>query len=983
MTPLLQPELFGVLVRGLDEAVKADPSLDAARRQLLLPVHLLDALAAQTPGTLGDDPLAMERLRLLLTSASAHAMPASAAQVLATSVSAPPASARTTASSSKSKARARASAISTQTTKGTPFACPPGLLHVGWLVLVGLAAGRAGKLMLNLETPFIQTVHGLALATGPAETLASALAAGLSGEHVRVLLAALTSPPEQDTQSSGLSQAIASFLSDPLQRLRWACISYLFSMVDSDVKDMQWEGASAEGIASVRPRVACPGEETQLRGMFSLQLVGNLLKDQQQVVFAAPGEEKLRVAPVLKAIPGPNSSEGNTLYYEAISVEVPTDVRPGWVGFTDPAMRKQAAEMRESLREHWKERNESEACLADMPVPVELIAPMPKEPAPPLLGINAFKGGKPRIVELTLTPEEVGPEGKLVLEWSTEGADGVKLVSNGRLPDGGMPGGGKLPLPPRGRMELIPRPGQTDVTAELSVANSCGSDRLGVQSRVRARIESMQVVQADRPDGVLVEDEPFDVLVSITPAKAQVEATLQVGQETFQAEHTSEGFTFHVPSKLASPGFTGTVSVAPAGAKEPDDEKPLAALTFTRPTRVVVLRMAVLDCGDKGCELQRVSREETGRALVAAQESLGVALEPIEPFWAEDAAFLSGPVDGSDAPGVERLLERLARLAAMHPGLEDATWVALLPGTGSVARHVAAEAAARVAVATVDSLAKVIPTQSPAPTPAARVLRLLGTLGSECSLSLERAREESRMRGPGGPVDSGLVVVGLDANGRELAAQPVRTTRTLGTRGFVALLPVSDDTVTVEFRTNELAIHRLARPSGAPSLSSLVLDGNALSWTASHSYAARCHATVEMQWQNAWCPVASAGPCDTKVPLPPQRLAPYDDDENPRTRLRLVLTDGWNTTTAVVDDRLTFQWPHLALRDAGEGRYWADAKERDHGDTVLPAWRLGQRTHQGWAFRVLPEETGTLTLSVGKAEDTIPVGGDTNDCGCD
>ena len=46
-------------------------------------------------------------------------------------------------------------------------------------------------------------------------------------------------------------------------------------MVEADVKVMHWEGASAEGLTSVNPRIACPGTSVQLRGMFSLQLVGN------------------------------------------------------------------------------------------------------------------------------------------------------------------------------------------------------------------------------------------------------------------------------------------------------------------------------------------------------------------------------------------------------------------------------------------------------------------------------------------------------------------------------------------------------------------------------------------------------------------------------------------------------------------------------------------------------------------------------------
>ncbi|XXF81311.1 hypothetical protein P2318_16590 [Myxococcaceae bacterium GXIMD 01537] len=980
MTPLLRPELYSVLLRGLDEAVAADPSLDAARRQLLLPLQLLDAIADQTPGTLGDDPLAMERLRILLTSASAHAVPPSTASTLTTSVT-PPGSpalvppAPTTASRGSKKGRnsqaALASAVNSRLSSS--ISCPPGLLHLGWLVAIGLAAGRTGQLM-SLTTPFIQTVLGLALATGPAETLATAVAAGLPAEHIRVLLAALASPGTQDSQSSGLSHAIASFLTDPIQRFRWVCMVLLFEHVMADVAKMSWEGASATGIMTVRPRAACPGEEVTLWGFFPESLVANFDNvgepDGQSVVFAAPGEA-LRVATFVGAQLSSASGPNEQPYYESITVKVPDDVRPGWVGFTDPRARTNAAEARTSLRRRWEARNESEAILSEMPVPVDLIQPLPEEPAPPLLGVNVFKGGRPLILDASLSPKVVSAGETVRLEWATEGATNLRVAFHGLRPRAtSTRWDRKQTLPPRGSLELVAGTDLSDVSVTLVAMSGCGDESTTLSGRVRTRIVGMSARQPGRSDSVLVEGESFELTLQLSPQPNEVEGWLKLPGEAYIAGRwTDQGFSFWVPAEHAHPGLSGTITVGPSD-DEVDDEKPLDALTFTSPVRVVLLRLAVLECDEDGCRLQRISRRAAWNALSSAQESLGIAVRKVEAHWVDDMQLVTAPVDGSDAPGVERLLERLAGLAATHPGFEDATWVALLPGESAVARHATAEAAWSVAVATASQLSKVLIRKDVPRIPAARVLRLVGTLGTRDSLTLERAREEVRARGPGAAVDSGLVAVGLDVNGRELATQAVRTTRSLGTRGFVTLLPISNDTVQVQLRAGNRPVYRIQRPTGAPNLSQVALSGNELTWLPGHTHSARGHITVEMQWEGGWCPVATAGSCETSLTLPPHRLTPYGASEDEAVALRLVITDGWNTAVANVPEPLNTRTPHLALRAAGEGRYWADVAEQD-GVPEEARWTLGDREASGLAFRVLPEESGTLTLSVSDTEESL------------
>jgi len=82
MLSLLRQDSYSVLEGRLSEAVAKDPTLAPARSLLVLPLQLLDALACDAEAALGDDPLAAERMRVLLCAAGPHAIPASAAEAL-------------------------------------------------------------------------------------------------------------------------------------------------------------------------------------------------------------------------------------------------------------------------------------------------------------------------------------------------------------------------------------------------------------------------------------------------------------------------------------------------------------------------------------------------------------------------------------------------------------------------------------------------------------------------------------------------------------------------------------------------------------------------------------------------------------------------------------------------------------------------------------------------------------------------------------
>src|SRR5262249_31488116 len=147
MLALLRRHSYSLLRGRLNEAVAEDPALATARNLLLLPLELLDALAKDAVAALGDDPLAAERVRVLLCAAGPHAIPASAAEALG---------------------------------EGSDDAMhAPRVIDLGALVIVALAAGRAGS-VVGLAPQLVRTVLGLALAAGPADALAQLGAASLA-----------------------------------------------------------------------------------------------------------------------------------------------------------------------------------------------------------------------------------------------------------------------------------------------------------------------------------------------------------------------------------------------------------------------------------------------------------------------------------------------------------------------------------------------------------------------------------------------------------------------------------------------------------------------------------------------------------------------------------------------------------------------------------------------------------------------------------
>jgi hypothetical protein len=129
---------------------------------------------------------------------------------------------------------------------------------------------------------------------------------------------------------------VGSFISDPAERARWACLRELQALVLREVSadNLAWDGALASGITAIDPAHVCPASDVFLRGKPSVQDPGSL-----RVVFASAGRDPL-------------AAKG-TLSGGAIQATVPQGATTGWLGYTDDVILRAANGLRASLRKVW------------------------------------------------------------------------------------------------------------------------------------------------------------------------------------------------------------------------------------------------------------------------------------------------------------------------------------------------------------------------------------------------------------------------------------------------------------------------------------------------------------------------------------------------------------------------------------------------------------------------------------------------------
>ncbi|HWB82130.1 MAG TPA: hypothetical protein VG755_44510 [Nannocystaceae bacterium] len=341
------------LRRALDRAVTIDATLAPARAMLLQPLELLEAFAAEAEGTLADDVSAQERLRLMISMAAGRAIEMK----------------RSLTEEQEVAAAGSNTTIMQPAAAGLAPPCEPGVLDLGALVIVGLAAGRVGR-RLGIPGVFVDTVFAIAVSASPAEAIARSLGTGLDEAQVAAVLGGL---PGAQGSAARASALVPMFL-DVCERARWRCLEHLFATVREQARNTDWEGAIVSPIEYIAPRTSDdpPRIVIKLRKNGGGDRVGEVeidtakllatFKESGKVIFAAPGRAPIAVSPL-----STNKSAGT------ITVEVPSGAHAGWVGLTTPDLVERTREMRELVKVHWNEENVRQACLRDSPVPIDAI----------------------------------------------------------------------------------------------------------------------------------------------------------------------------------------------------------------------------------------------------------------------------------------------------------------------------------------------------------------------------------------------------------------------------------------------------------------------------------------------------------------------------------------------------------------------------------------------------------------------------------
>ena len=939
MITLIRQRPWQSLIERLDAIVAADATLLAARGLVVAPVTLLARIAEDVEGALGDDPLALERLRALLSLSAIHAHPFAAMRALL------------------SQPGNGSSGTSSTTTREPSGDFGTMIIDAGGLVLTGLAASRAG-VAVGLPDAFVDHAFALTLAATPAEALSRAVEAGVTDAQLSAALAALG---PADIGGRDVSMAIASFVADPSERARWRALDALFALIRESAAAVVWEGATSEGIVSVKPQSGCEGRTVEIRVRVQPQTINSPFRtasaapaalvagDDVQVVFASP------TAPAVAATPTHvNPSAG------LIRVTLPAKTHAGWVGITAAELVAESNRTRTQLREFWSAQNKKNPLLAHSRVAETVIAMLPDVPTPPRTSTNRFSGGLPAIELFTIDPRVVEVGSDASLRWRVAGADRVTVDLIGEVDESGS---GRVPI----------AQGQSAVHAQLTAVNECGQVTASAEGRVRVRLTDVHVSLSGSLQPAH-EGAPATISARLTSVPKGVTARLIVGSTELVMHRDHDVVSAEIPAVNVTRLLTGRVRVF-VERDIPDDEQPFGPLTVDAPTRrrVVVVRPAVLTP-----QFGHISIEDARAAVEAAGRALGIVIEPVFAPTIDMAGFaIDGIASGADTPATRRLLERLNLLSAQSSGFEDALWVALLPVKDETIRvNVSSpgDVVATLAVASPSGLVDVL-RQEPHPLePPTDRLRLIGTVDSSGRVRVADIQRRRCPAGAGPSVETGLKVAGMDIVGRDICTTSIRLTGNSLPAPFVALLPVSPELVRVEIRLIDLSdvidtslfrpdpsaygrwvAKRIERVVGEPALSHVRVEGSELRWDYSHTRGVIPDVTIELGRDGGFWPVQRGNRGATSITIDLDRLDPQEGD-----LLRVVATDRWNTAISQGVPAPAGTGKEVIARYAGDGRFWVD-----FGDTRgEPNWQLGKLKRKGAVITVPDGYTGPIRLKV-------------------
>ncbi len=349
---ILRAPSFGAFEQRLSAAIAQNPRLAAARDNVTKPVLLLDAMAKDVLGALGDGALEADRLRMMLYLAWPYG-----------------------------SLVAEAEALLARDTSDAYY--EPGVLDHGALVMLALATIHIAP--SQTAAPLgLRAIHGLALASSAAEVIgrldpelpdASAMGAVLQTLYLFDALSAATG-----------SSVLQLFSIDPVERARWRCLSRLLDPERSPFLRRElgsygvWPGGFSHPIVEVSPNRAAPGD------VITLVFDGRELGQGDHVVFAAPDRPPIEAEFF-------NQRRDDDLGPRLIDVRVPEGVSPGWVGVSNDDLIEQSNLHRGELQLSLPAALAGHTCLRESALPADRIPMLGALAVPPRTGLNRFHGG--------------------------------------------------------------------------------------------------------------------------------------------------------------------------------------------------------------------------------------------------------------------------------------------------------------------------------------------------------------------------------------------------------------------------------------------------------------------------------------------------------------------------------------------------------------------------------------------------------------
>ena len=912
------------LERALDRAVASAPALAAARLHVLRAPRLLGAAGVDAPDALRGDRSAMNRLHAMLS-------------VAATSIFRLAESLRDAEGGEDEDGRAVIRHALHSGLAALPMAstddprCGPGLLRMGDLVVVGLAAGRVGA-RVGAPQLFVELVQLLAVASLPAEAVSRALEEGMKQKQLNALLGSLIDPSADDP--FGIQK---SFLFDDCMRARWNCIQRVFDEVRAHVEGAQWAGAITFPITSIDSDG--PGKlKLALRSGYNdlpeAQRLGLTVESLHRALKKeVPGDPESGTAEILFASRHGETSRKPTSANKndpSARVEIPPDARAGWLAIVLPATRESMKKTFSELRSGWEGNNKKMPCLADAAVPLDAL-PKPDEVglAPPfdpdarwgirIVDAFAAQPGPTFLPEVETTVH-------VKIQPHTPGA----MV---RLQIGDT------------TLEHPVTDGRVEITLDASLVQHGAAPVAEVFGPEEPRPDDERDVRLEFDDVAADEDEDDD---------------------EDEAEEEEEG------------------PVVPGPAQND-------------PIQLTVIRFALK--GKDG--IIRVDAAEVAKATGDAEGTTRTSLPQVPPPLVLDADLhVDGfPRDASE-PLVQALIERLCDMAARTPGLEDSLWIGVVPrtqGHPGFAVTMPADAARMVAICTANKLSAVVEAAGPPVAAAIPRMRLVGSLGLGDISITEPLRTDERKSGHGGAYTSQFIAALHGSKGELLTTHRLATANPVRLGRFAALVPVGDfdgaaaalrfrvdpNLFAVELdaepkivvtsavaataariprffeigsraphrRSGQLALPHFDRPGGDPTVTLLepIASGKdqpaTMEWRYTHSASIHPHFEAELgqplpDGTVAWTRFAQPRSSTSTTALPAGvEPVPAGATAASTHFVRIVATDGWNTTTSVKP--VVFN-SRIVIRHAGGGSFWADVADDLEGQELQ--WRIGNRT---------------------------------------